>query len=332
MKLPALLVSDLHLTANPEHEYRWGLFKWLVNECASEGVKTLVIAGDLTDAKDYHPAGLTNRLVECLLMFTWAGIEVVVLQGNHDYLRAGHSYFAFLDKLERMRFITQPTEAMDDDGPSVMWLPHTKTPGTDWKGFDFSHYDLLFMHQTVTGAIASNGQVMDGEPMPPLNAVKVYSGDIHVPQVIKGVEYIGSPYHVHFGDRFKPRAILLDRKGVPHDLHFETISRVTLKVSSLRELRRIDWLKPGDHVKLRMSLAPSEKHEWSRIQREARAIMEKAQVELFGVELQVSHEAQASERQAQAGKTLTDAEVIEQFVIREDLGGDALDAALRVIA
>jgi len=265
-------------------------------------------------------------------MFTWADIEVVVLQGNHDYLRAGHSYFAFLDKLERMRFITQPTEAMDDDGPSVMWLPHTKTPGTDWKDFDFSHYDLLFMHQTVTGAIASNGQAMDGEALPPLNAVKVYSGDIHVPQVIKGVEYIGSPYHVHFGDRFKPRAILLDRKGLPHDLHFETISRVTLKASSLRELRRVDWLKPGDHVKLRMSLAPSEKHEWSRIQREARATLEKAGVELFGIELQVSGDQARLER-PQFGKnlTMTDEEVIERFVRQEDLGGDAFEAAMKVL-
>ena len=186
MKLPALLISDLHLTSNPRHEYRWGLFKWLANECASEKVKTLVILGDLTDAKGYHPAELTNKLVERITMLTWLGIEVIILPGNHDYLREGHTYFEFLRFIPGVKFMQTMTALDEDDGPTAFFLPHNKNPSKAWAGLDFSHYDYLFMHQTVKGSIASNGQLMDGEPLPPLNAVKVYSGDIHVPQVIGG--------------------------------------------------------------------------------------------------------------------------------------------------
>ena len=287
-----------------------------------------MILGDLTDAKDYHPAGLTNRLVEAITVITWLGVDVYILQGNHDYLRKGHSYFDFLNHIPRVRFISTMTDdgQAKGDGPLAFFLPHTREPAKDWAGFDFSHYSYLFMHQTISGAVASNGQEMEGEEMPDFRVKggpKVYSGDIHVPQVIKGVEYVGSPYHVHFGDAFKPRCVLLDRRNRPVDLHFKTISRLALKASTLRQVQNFD-LKAGDQVKLTFELDPGDAHAWSRLKREASAILADRGVEIHGLKLAI----QRSERRlgaTQGGRPtrlrLSDPDAILRFVEREDLGG-----------
>ena len=232
MRLPCLITSDLHFTDSPNTSYRWGLFPWLHEQIKKHHVKTLLILGDLTDQKDRHSSELVNKIVKHLNELPID--DVKILCGNHDWLVRGQEFFRFLNSFPHLQFITSPWEDDDVHGESAFFLPYSKNPVEDWKGMDFSHYSWLFMHQTIKGAVASNGQVMDGETLPPLNAAQVYSGDIHVPQVISGVTYVGSPMAIHFGDNFKPRAILLDRNGVEHDLHFETIKRVVIKVTSLQ--------------------------------------------------------------------------------------------------
>jgi hypothetical protein len=325
MELPALLVSDPHFTAEPADEYRWALWPWLVEQCKKHNVKTLVIAGDLTDKKDNHPAKLTNRLVHAIKSIPQA-VRVLILKGNHDYLLDGHSYFEFLNVLPNVTFIVKPFEDVVR-GEATMFMPHTKTPAKDWQGMDFSHYRYLFLHQTISGAVASNGEKMDGELLPPLNAAKVYSGDIHVPQVIGGIEYIGSPYHVHFGDSFKARCILLDRKGTPTDLYFDTIKRVTLRVQSLRELKRCDIGK-GDQVKVEVQLTEAEKHEWSRIRREASEWLTAEGTEVFGVKLVVKRSRKrVGAQDAQSGAS-TPADAVLKFVMDQDFGPDMYEDGL----
>lgn len=293
----------------------------------------MVIAGDLTDAKDYHVSTLTNRIVAEVDNLRRMGCHVEILMGNHDYLREGHAYFDFLSRLGGVRFITSICDDGDQAGPLTLFLPHTKTPVADWQGLDFSHFSYVFMHQTAPGSVASNGQKMDGEALPSMKGPKVYSGDIHVPQVLGDIEYIGSPYHVHFGDRFTPRAILIDSRGRSHDLHFDTISRVTLTVDSLRDLKR-QSIKPGDQIKLRIKLSESDKHEWHRIKREASTWLREQHAEVHDVELVL--QGAARRRLFVAGVTPasvheTDADAVLRYVLAEELGGDALDIGLELV-
>ena len=329
MRLPALLCSDLHLTDQPATEYRWGLFPWLAEQIKTHHVKTLLCLGDLTDAKDYHSAELTNRIVKSVADLPIGDIKI--LAGNHDWLKRGHEYFRFLNRLPNAAFITEPMEDPDVHGVATYYLPYSKNPAKDWVGRDFSHYNYLFLHQTVKGAVASNGQTMEGEPLPALNAGRVFSGDIHVPQNIGGLTYVGSPYHVHFGDNFKPRCILIDRHGRESDLHFETIKRVSVKVEGLRQLRKLAF-RAGDQVKVTLTLTPSEGHDWSRIKREAIAILTEAGVNLQGFELNLPR---ASRRVLVGGTEgqgrLTPPSLIWDFVNREELGGDALEVAMEVL-
>lgn len=328
MRLPALLCSDLHLTDQPATEYRWGLFPWLNEQIRTHHVRTLFCLGDVTDAKDNHSAELTNRVVQ-----SFAGLkidDIKILAGNHDWLKRGQEYFRFLSHLPNVEFITAPKEDADVNGQSAFYLPYSKTPAQDWKGWDFSHYQFLFMHQTVKGSIASNGQAMEGEELPALSAGRVFSGDIHVPQNIGGLTYVGSPYHVHFGDKFKPRCILIDRHGKESDLHFETISRIVVKVSGLRQLKRMSF-KAGDQVKLRIELDESDKHGWSVLRREAMAHLTELGVVVAGVELIVLKSQNRGEVGGSEGRpVLTPRSAIWRYVAREELGGDAYDAAMDV--
>jgi hypothetical protein len=290
----------------------------------------LLILGDLTDAKDGHSSELVNRIVASINSLDCADIKIIT--GNHDWLKQGQEYFRFLNLLPKVRFITRPEEDQDHEGPTVLYLPYSKNPSKAWQGLSFDLMDYVFMHQTMSGAIASNGNAMEGEEIPDLGkAGRVYSGDIHVPQRLGPLTYVGSPYHVHFGDSFKPRCLLLDRKGNEVDLHFETIKRVAVKVKSLRELKRLDF-KAKDQVKVRFELEEADTHGWSRIRRESLAYLTDLGVEVHGIELTVLR----SNRRVLVGAdkahpVLTPQEAVWSFVNREELGGSALDAALDVM-
>lgn len=331
MKLPAILVSDPHFTASPTDEYRWGLWPWLAGELIAEKARTLLILGDLTDAKDYHSAELVNRLTAAIV--TMPVEEIIILAGNHDWLKQGGVFFEFLKHLTkpRVRVIVKPTEDLGeaDGDPACMFLPYTKSPARDWKDMDFSHYDYLFMHQTAPGSIASNGQKMEGEELPDLNAGKVYSGDIHVPQKIGAIEYVGSPYHVHFGDHFKPRCIVLDRKRQAFDLHFPTITRRALTISSVAELDRTGITK-GDQVKITIKLNEADAHYWNAIRREVTENVRVLGAQLHGIKLVVQKSDGRLADRRHPLKAPKPADAILRFVTTQELGGDILDAGLEI--
>lgn len=294
----------------------------------------------MTDAKDYHSATLVNRLVREIMTTNTSVERFHVLMGNHDYLREGEAFFTFLNHFDGLRFITSQWDDMLDDptGPGALFLPHTKNPAKDWAELDCSQFEYVFMHQTIKGAVASNGVKMDGEHMPDLSAwSKIYSGDIHVPQVIRHVEYVGSPYHVHFGDSFDPRCILIDKRGKPRDLQFKTLRRFVLNLawkSNGLDHRALLKTAPGDQVKARVRLDRADLALWPRVKREATRLIEQAEVELMGLELVISGQ-DAREVVGMGGHKgvalLSDPDAISRFCEVEDLGGEALDLGLEVI-
>lgn len=286
----------------------------------------------MTDAKDNHGAELVNRTVRAFDGLRKAAPRIIVLKGNHDYLRGGHMFFDFLSALDGIEVITKPTEDPDIDGPLTFFLPYSKEPEKEWAHLDFSIYDYLFMHQTVKGSRTSNGQIMEGRALPPLNAAKVYSGDIHVPQVVGGVEYVGSPYHVHLGDNFRPRCVLIERGGKAVDLHFDTVKRVSLRSTGLYQLAgQLRALKKGDHVKVTLELDASDRHDWRAVRRAVTAFIEKAGLVSQGVEMASAGATSRYEARSAAALSETPGKVLQRFVEAEGLPGDAYDAALDIL-
>lgn len=338
MLLPALLVSDLHLDESPSCEYRWGLWPWLSQQIRDERVRTLIICGDLTDKKDRHPSDLVNRIVRALrdLKRDHPELTIYIIPGNHDWLKDGEEFFRFLNVIPGVHFFTAPTEDDAGKGPLALFLPFSKTPAADWKGLDFQHYDYLFMHQTVKGAIASNGEAMEGEDLVDLrSAGKVYSGDIHVPQIVNTqwgkVEYIGSPYHVHFGDDFVPRAVLLEKGGNAVDLHYKSPKRVMVKAKSLDELtHHLLFTRPADQVKVSIQLTEGEKHEWSRIRREASDMLTAGGLDVHGLSLEIIKSERRIHNEVKRASASPEQAVL-RFVEAESLTPDAFDVAMEVI-
>ena len=318
---------------SPSTSYRWTLFPWLADQCRVEKVKTLLVLGDVTDSKDQHNAELVNHVVREFDKLRAAVPRIVILMGNHDFLRDGNMFFKFLDALPGIEVVTSPSEDKDIKGESTFFLPYSKNPVKDWDGLDFSHYRYMFMHQTVKGARSSNGQEMEGETLPPLNAAKVYSGDIHVPQIIGAVEYVGSPYHVHFGDSFKPRCVLLERDGNAVDLFMKSPRRITMKVKSLEELKAtaLHETRAGDQVKLRLGLDEADRHDWKRIKRQAIDFLVAHDVDVHAVELVAGASGEVGDLMHAARRSVDPAESLRRFVAVEELGGDAYDAGMDIL-
>lgn len=289
--MKTLLATDLHLTDNERDSYRWGLFSWLAKTIIAKKVDSIYFLGDITDAKDKHSAILVNRIVEEMHHLA-EHCPVTILRGNHDYLRDQQAFLSFLNRVPNIEFVDKVTKKQSGD-KYLLFLPHTRQPEFEWANINFYDYDLIFMHETAKGSLVSNGTLMeegidgnfsDKELHPD---TMIFSGDIHVPQQIGKIIYVGSPYPVHFGDKFKGRCILFDDQN-PYEtfqeLHFPTIEKFTATIKSVDDVKDLS-LESGDQVKLKLELTPAEYSDWQKTRQEVMNYLEEKGVLLCGFEL-----------------------------------------------
>jgi hypothetical protein len=136
-------------------------------------------------------------------------------------------------------------------------LPYTANPKETWHGIRLSSYAALFMHATVTGAVVENGVVMENSKFPILpRSCKVYSGDVHVPQTVANITYVGAPYPIKFGDKYPCRMLLLDEHyNIKLQIPLQSLRKIMLDISSVG-LRHLQ-IRHGDQVKIRFSAPPT---------------------------------------------------------------------------
>lgn len=221
-----LLTSDLHLTPRPEHAYRLEYLEWIARTVTEEHVHAVVIAGDLVDAKDRHPAWFVNRIVDLLVtivdqLYTeYDDGRLHLLFGNHDGPSKDEPFWNFLRHIPHIHYHTKLTF---DHNPRVdatlIFAPFGKEHELieRLKGALSSHMHVAFLHASADNALVENGTRIANEKLPSVfipsmhrDKVRVFSGDIHVPQQLGDITYIGSPYHTRFGDQFQPRTLIYD--------------------------------------------------------------------------------------------------------------------------
>lgn len=285
--MKALVTADLHLTSRLRDEYRWRFLDWVTEQRNLYEFTDIFILGDITDRKDEHPAELVNRFLAHTKRWQGAGTSVTVLMGNHDYIDPTQPFFGFMDG-QYGTFVSEPQVY-----ENVLLLPHSKQfikayghhllrPG----------YDYIFAHQPVEGAAGTAGYKMAGVPRSIFNNVgnaRVISGDIHMPQKVGNVEYVGAPYHVNFGDAFVPRVLLIDGSKVTN-LYPPGPKKVQLSVGSLDGLQEAidkEVVSPNDHVRILYSLHRSLFDEWDVHKQAAVHFCEHHQLVLYGIELKV---------------------------------------------
>jgi hypothetical protein len=278
--MSVLITADIHQTDRPVDEYRWKLFPWLCEQAKKHNVDEILILGDLTDAKDRHPARLVNRLMTSASSLAEVAYTVF-LKGNHDYYDPSNPFFEFMKFAPNMDFIKTP-EVKDLSIGKCCFIP----AGENWKQFKLLQLPYTFTHVTFDGSESENGTLLPG--VDPAIAKgyegKIYSGDIHVPQKIrKNVEYVGAPYHCRFGDTFTPRVLLIHNDGSSEDLRFPAPRKHTIEIDKIDALNKAKF-KPGDHVKVRFYLRRTEYDEWRKTRDAIKEIVIEREGILFGIE------------------------------------------------
>ena len=266
----SLTVSDLHFTEGINDSYKWDLFDWMLDEAAKHEPDEFYILGDLFEKKDKHSSEIVNKLINGIIELS-TFLPVTILKGNHDYLKPDHPFLKFLDHLNNVTFVTEPSEIGNN-----LWLPHTRTPEEDWKDIDFSNYEYVFMHQSLIGSVTSNFYELNHGISPKFFRnnpdTKFYSGDIHVPQVIdikgtpQGLTYIGTPYPVAFGDHYEGRGLILKDEG-DIEINMPTIAKWSIVINHPEELKKID-MREDDQVKIKLELESQEAADWPEYKKE----------------------------------------------------------------
>jgi hypothetical protein len=323
------LIADVHLTDDPRDEYRWGLFPWLAQQVWDE----LYILGDLTDKKDHHSAGLVNRLVEALVLLTDGGRrDIHIIKGNHDCVDPFTPFFGFLKHIPGIHYFSTPISRGGNGGPSFAILPFMPNVDSPWEGWPSA--DIGLFHGTVIGSLTENGTAMQsGVPEHVFKRFgKVWAGDIHVPQKIGNVEYVGAPYHVRFGDSFQPRVVLLNNWADPIDAHFPAVPKKLVVLRSGLDLFELQALPPGSLVKVRVELRPQDDGKWNQIKEQIQMVADASRLNLMGLELVAAPRQAPSMPQAEEiYGPLSDTTLVKAYAEEEQLTPQVTQVGLEVV-
>lgn len=327
-----VVISDLHLTAQPLDEYRWAVMYRLQDEVnANADVTEVWCLGDITDAKDKHPSSLVNRLVEWVLSFE---VPVRILKGNHDYINGEMPFFKFLDSFEDIYYYTEPT-VEDTPAGRALWLPHTRTAVDDWAAQSLDGVDIVLTHQSYDGAMAANGFKLESKLTPRYFSKRgfkgvVLSGDIHTPQTIGDVTYVGTQYPVVFGDTYSPRYLEVHGSGANIEVHPVAVDAPRKLVVNMTTLEDLPKLNAGDQVRVIYSLERCEIGRWDEICNDVRTCVEFVGAILRGIECRftdVNHKQGTAHSYSKSAKSSSD--IVRSFIASIGLGQEDESYALK---
>lgn len=289
-----ILTADLHLTADPADEYRWNLFSELDEYLRRD--KHLFILGDLTDRRDRHPSLLVNRLVDTLTgIIKHYGAEIVICMGNHDrpLYDAKLPYWHFLSEVPGLHFVAEPR--VMPQWQSLVLLPYTDDPDTDWRDIDFSLYRAAFCHMPMKQLEHHSALVAE---LPEL----IYSGDEHRPVTVEGVTYVGAPHPKNFGDDYPCRVLSLSDRdfSIQEEIRLRPPNKHMLDISSAEELVTVR-VNRGDAAKVRLVMPADRIGEWGQEQARIADWARRSGVSLASVEPVV--EVPLTAEEAPAGLT-----------------------------
>jgi calcineurin-like phosphoesterase family protein len=321
-----LVTSDWHLTDEPENEYRWQAFdalkEWITHSKDDDEIYHL---GDLSDRKDKHSGALVNRIVDEFKSLLDLGAKIRILLGNHDKPLQGPPYWKILSKLTDIEFITEPTWF----GLDQLWLPYSDNPVKDWDGIELEDASVIFMHQTVSGVVV-NGRTLTNAKMPRLpRGVPMYSGDIHTPQKVLGVEYIGAPHQCRFGDDHICRMLELSPKTfkIDHAMILQPPEKWIVEVKSIKELEKFK-VAEGDMVRVRFTMDAGKVEQWPIEEKAIRDWAASHNVHLASTETIL----EMGEKRENLGKVLSDPlSVLEVFAEQEGLEDDIYNAGYAIL-
>lgn len=247
-----LLTSDLHLSDLDRDEYRHVFMRRLPKIAANKHVDAIFILGDLTEQKDLHPASLVKKVFKHVSALRRV-CPVYILRGNHDYLDERNALFSVLGYIPGVKWIEKPMviPGMPVPGGEILCLPHTRN-SEYWPGVELRSHRVVFAHQTFKGAKSENGFALEGLSTKMFKRSQVVvSGDVHVPQKVGPVTYVGAPYPVDFADKFKPRVLFMDEDGGLTARRYDGVFKRSLDIACASDLEECT-VEVGDIVQIKV--------------------------------------------------------------------------------
>jgi DNA repair exonuclease SbcCD nuclease subunit len=339
--MTAILAADTHLTNNPRDEYRWGLFPWLVQQAKSYKVSHIFILGDLVDAKDKHSAEFITRVRSSIELLTNNGLKVGYIVGNHDGLDENYPFFEFLELIPNVKVYKNPELDKEFYSGPIYCLPYIRDEKTaietvlqgSLKGARY-----VFAHVTLIGSQTSTGPLKQGLDVGVFkqalgtnsSGIKIFAGDIHVPQKVGGVvEYVGSPYPIHLNDRFIGRCLLLGEDGETKDLHYPTIRKDTVVLDDKTSISIIDEFNAGDQIKIRVKLNRSEIADWDSYRKDLIELSKEKGIDLCGIELVISDKQEEKNKEKLTAKTHED--IFLEYCKRNKLSEEEINIGKKLL-
>lgn len=331
--MSTLITADLHLTDNPRDDYRIEWVRRLPTLARNLKCRTAVIAGDLTEFKDNHSAWLVNFIVGSVHELA-KHCRVYVYKGNHDYTAENTPFFEMLGCLEGVTYYTNPRTIGDGDLEGSLVLPHTRNHERDWSADLLGYkYKWVFAHNTFEGADMGHGRRADGIPLDIFDErQRIVSGDVHIPQKLGQLRYVGAPFLIDFGDDYDPRVLVLDGDMVTsHACEGPQKRLIDITMADkLDKLDAADYAK-GDIIKVRIEISNFEHKAWSEATDAVKAWAAKRGVRVHQI-LPVKSDAPGGRvrRKADAHKR-DDAETMEDFGRSRGIDDKTMDTGFYIM-
>lgn len=326
-----LLWTDPHFTDNPIDAYRWDIFRHLKEISLRERVTKIVCLGDLVDRKDRHTAVLVNKLIDSFsdLHFD-TGADVDILAGNHDMPLTGPYFWKFLNTLPGVRYL----QKWEIDEVSVAYLPFSANPKQEWP--DLSKVRAIFMHQTVEGAkIDGTYTIPKGHDLPVLPAIPIFSGDVHNPQFIKGITYIGCCHPIKFNESWNNRVIVIHDGDFVNfkEIRIAGTKRAILDITSSDELKKLTSFAKGDQLRIRYTLDPAKMTTWPVEEEAIKSWAASNGIFLASIEASLTGNTLVSESQEQRNEleVMLPEQVIDVFGKTENLSPEVIQMGLQLL-
>ena len=273
-----LKISDTHFTWEPKHKYRLKLIEQIeqvlkAHEQSGDPIDEIWLLGDLADHKDNHGALLVNFLIEGFFRWLEYVHRIRIIRGNHDGI-GETGFWKFTNLYDNIAYYDDIYET-NIDGHDYLFLPHTRNPDETWSKVVVKD-KVCIVHATVRNSVTESGFKLteaDLEAEYFAESLITFSGDIHQPQTVGKVIYVGSPYNTRFGDKFDGGYIIFDTKTLKWERHLLDFPRLRMvDVSDIKSLEKeLATFKKGDHVKVRIHLSHEQDNlnEWKEIQTQA---------------------------------------------------------------
>jgi len=209
------VTADTHLTDKNEHPERYNSLNNILDKLSSEGINTLIIAGDLFD-ESYQNYSEFDEITA-----TYDNIDFHIIPGNHD-LKINNKYFTS----KNVEIYSSPTiKKLDESGLIFFFIPYKrdmtmgeviashfqKLPRENW---------VLVGHGDWAGGIRELNPLEPGVYMPlcqkditMFQPAQVFLGHIHKPIDEECICYPGSPCGLDITETGKRRFLVYDTEN-----------------------------------------------------------------------------------------------------------------------